>query len=60
MSQAELARRIGLRDASAVSHWIRDSWTPEFERLSQIAGVFEMTLSGLLSGVTDTADRAAG
>ena len=50
MSRTELARRLGLRDPSAVSHWEKGRNEPSLDTLDRIAGIVGAgTLVGFLA-----------
>ncbi|MFA5161577.1 MAG: XRE family transcriptional regulator [Elusimicrobiales bacterium] len=45
MTKIELAKRLGLRDSSVVSHWVRDRFHPDAGNRRKLADVFEKPLS---------------
>lgn len=45
MTKVELARRLGLRDSSVVSHWVKNRFRPEKENVEKMSHVFDKPMS---------------
>lgn len=41
MTKVELARKLGLKDSSVVSHWVKNRFKPEKENVVKLSHVFE-------------------
>ncbi|MDR0199171.1 MAG: helix-turn-helix domain-containing protein [Streptococcaceae bacterium] len=48
MEQIELAQKLGRKSASSISEWERGKYTPKAPILSQIADIFDVSLTDLM------------
>ena len=61
MEQLELAQLLGRKSASSVSEWERGTYTPKAGVLSDIARIFNVSLSDLMNkDLTDEAVSEEG
>lgn len=45
MTKVELAKKLGLKDSSVVSHWVKNRFKPEKENVVKLSHVFEKPVS---------------
>lgn len=45
MTKVELSRRLGLKDSSVVSHWVKNRFKPDRDNVAKLSNVFEKPIS---------------
>ncbi len=45
MTKVELARKLGLKDSSVISHWVKNRFKPDKKNLQKLAAAFDKPLS---------------
>lgn len=52
MTKVELSKRLGLKDSSVVSHWVKNRFKPDKKNLQKLSMVFEKPLNFFEDDVT--------
>ena len=45
MTKVELARKLGLKDSSVISHWVKNRFKPDRKNLQKLSAMFNKPLS---------------
>ena len=45
MTKVELSRKLGLKDSSVVSHWVKNRFKPDRDNMLKLSHVFEKPVS---------------
>ncbi|MGB2579033.1 transcriptional regulator with XRE-family HTH domain [Elusimicrobium simillimum] len=56
LTKVKLAQKIGLKNSSAISQWVKDRWPPNVENIARLADVFSVPTTELISDEPSAAE----
>lgn len=59
MTKVELAKKLGLKDSSVISHWVKNRFKPDRENIAKLSNVFKKPISYFEDDDLYCADKSA-